>query len=62
MLFEVIAHFPYFQQFKINKKKIVQELEAENPLGLEDDQKAEINKKILQQKKENSGSNGKCNC
>ena len=36
-IFEVISHFPYFTQFKTNKKKLVQELKAENVDGLQSD-------------------------
>lgn len=58
MLFEVIANLSYFNQFKVNKKKIAQELEEENKIdeGLVDD-RDRYDKKNLINNKEN-----KCSC
>lgn len=54
-LFESIAHFQYFNQFKINKKKLASELLIENTEGLQSDPSP-------QQKLPMPKSTNKCNC
>lgn len=56
MLFEVIAHFSYFNQFKLNVKKLAQELETENSEGLTNDLSASTKPNLSPKPK------GNCTC
>ncbi len=55
-LFESIAHFQYFNQFKINKKKLAAELIIENTEGLQSDPNPQLKLPIPK------SSTNKCNC